>query len=121
MFSEKINLKKVTKNPGNLNYVERLTLYTLLQVIYVHVKMVCQAFNENLIVGKLSKAPQDVFGHFPKWVDGEEGGEDVDVVKMDVVEHVSKKSKKSSKKRKNGVEGMEWRVVKDNKMEIDEL
>ena len=111
----------MTKNPGNLNYVERLTLYTLLQVIYVHVKMVCQAFNENLIVGKLSKAPQDVFGHFPKWVDGEEGGE-VDVVKMDVVEHVSKKSKKSSKKRKNGVEGMEWRVVKDNdKMEIDEL
>ena len=68
--SEKNNLKKVDKNPCALNYVERLSLYTLIQVIYIHVRMILLAFDKNLQFGPLSTSPQHIFGHFPMYVNG---------------------------------------------------
>ena len=112
---DKPTMKKVLKNPNNLNYLERLTVYTLCQVIYVHVRMVLQAFGENLLFGPFATSPQGLFAHFPKWVQGSE--------EIEAAQEATGKIKK----RKNEHQGWEWRLVEkktsndDDPMEVEDM
>ena len=121
---DKRNLKKVNKNPNGLNFVERLTLYTLLQSVYIHVRMILSAFHQNLLVGEYAQTPQQIFSHMPVWVQGNEV-EEQEAADAEAINQATKHGSALNRKGKvkgtgnNVVSGMPWRLH-DDPMEIDE-
>jgi hypothetical protein len=127
---EKRNFKKANKNPNNLNFVERLTIYTLLQVVYLHIRMILQGFNKNILCGEYSKTPQILFSHLPKWVNGnDETNQEEDGTKGSGKIILNRKGQVKGINR-NNTKCMLWREVlkteyksdrQDDPMDIEDL